>query len=84
MSLGEFEEMCRVISKNEGPPMSLQEISKSSLDELLKECARRVVADVFLRTTGERLFQEYCVVRFISKGVFSWLFAEGKRPSFLS
>ena len=45
-------------------------------------CARRVVADIFLRATGKRLFQEYYVVRFISKGVFSWLFAEGDRPSF--
>ena len=82
----EFEEMvCAVVGDASmqyriGP----HDIPAASLEDLFKECAKRIVSDPVLLGAGRRLFSDYFVVRLVSRSVFGWLYADEARPTFFS
>jgi hypothetical protein len=49
-------------------------------ERLLRQCARRLASDAFLRAAGERLFAEYGFIAMLSRGLFGWLFRGGAAP----
>jgi hypothetical protein len=82
----EFEEMASTVFRDVAtcPRLHHCNISAASLEDLCKECARRIVADPFLLLAGQRLFSDYLVVRLVSRSFFGWLYADEARPAFLS
>jgi hypothetical protein len=82
----EFEEMASAIFHDATtcPRLHHCNISAASLEDLCKECARRIVADPFLLLAGRRLFSDYLVVRLLSRSLFGWLYAAEARPAFLT
>lgn len=78
----DFERMCSVVSSSMDRRLTSVDVTHASLDELLRECARRITSDDFFLQVGKRLFSDYFVVRAISKSMFGWLFEEEGRPTF--
>jgi hypothetical protein len=81
----EFVAMVRVVCEDSTcRRLGLHDIPVASLEDLFKECAKRIVSDSFLLGAGRRLFFEYFLVRIVSRSIFGWLYADEARPAFLS
>jgi hypothetical protein len=78
----DFERMCSVVASCTDPRLTSTDVPHASLDELLRECARRITSDNFFLQVGRRLFSDYFVVRAISKSMYGWLFEDDGRPTF--
>jgi len=76
--------MCAVVASHRSHPLTYVEVPRASLDDLLRECARRIMSDDFLLRAGRRLFSEYMVIRAISRSMFGWLFADDGCPAFFA
>ena len=84
--MDEFEIMCGVIEAYSlsTEPMTLDYIDSAPLEGVLLETSRRLVRDPFFVALGRRLFEDYAVVRWVSRSLFSWLFQGQTRPYYLS
>jgi hypothetical protein len=80
--MDDFEEICSVISSYSGPRVTLSEVPKATVDNILRECARRIASDEFFLSVGRRLFSEYMVIRVVSRRIFEWLFNDDGPPAF--
>ena len=87
--MSDFETMCEEVQTyctrtRTALPMSPEHVEAGPLEEVLVEAARRLVSDPFFRALGQRLFEDYTVVRWTSQTLFAWLFQGEGRPYFLS
>lgn len=87
--LMDFEAMCEKAQAycsrtRTALPMSPEHVEDGPLEEVLVEAARRLTSDPFFRALGQRLFEDYTVVRWTSQSLFAWLFEGEARPCFLS
>ena len=79
----DFEEMLTTIRECDGLRLSEDCVQTAPLDCVMLEAVRRLAEDAFFTRLGKRLYVHYFMIRWLTDGIFAWLFQEEDLPSFL-